>query len=387
MHKVHLNPFGKLKYKKRLFKRYATTKIKTSEDLYEGRSICILKMYCLIHGVVLNTKSRKHFSTKIFALLLAFFYEVNSWLYFHIAYLRDDMTQSRNIVRMACNFLFYLLDLMKRYYLYNRDRNLINLVKKTLNLCSQMPSNNMNKLSLRLLLFIFTYDALRINIELFYYIFILSNMQFDKLKISNSVNYPKISIYLTFFCISWKTANSCVAAYFYTICFILKSCLIGITKLSNQYGSQIGAFILLYNEITEITKEFNDMLQVIFFSTFVNNLGSLFYDAFNMIGNDNISDVFYRALNLVLPLMCFLTICLSASSLSNVGKNAKNILMKLRNVRRKEDIKTRFPKISDEYLGFTIFDSIVIDKSFIMSSFANLLSYSVMIATFNQTQY
>lgn len=381
---MHLNRSIKLKYKKQFFKPCATKKIKPSEDLYKGRSICILKIYFLIHGVVLNTNSR---STKIFTLLLAFFYELNSWLYFHIAYLRDDMTQSRNIIRMACNFLFYLLDLLQRYYLYNRDRNLINLLRKTLNLCSQMPSNNMNKLSLRLFIFIFSYDALRISIELFYYIFILPNMHFDKLKISNSVTYPKTSIYLTFFCISWKIANSCVAAYFYTICFILKSCLIGVTKLSNQYVSQIGAFILLYNKITEMTKEFNDMLQVIFFSTFVNTLGSLFYDAFNMIGNDNTSDVIYRALNLVLPLMCFLAICLSASSLSNAGKNTKNILMKLRNVRRKEEIKTRFPKLSDEYLGFTVFDSIIIDKSFITSSFASLLTYGVMIATFNQTQY
>lgn len=386
MHSIHSNPFIKLKNQS--CKPYATTKVKPTKDLYTRRSICILKAYFLIHGVGFNAASKKHFSRKIFTLFLAFFYEINSWLYFHIAYLRDDMTQSRNIIKMVCNFLFYLLNLMQRYYLYKRDINLIDLLKKTLHICNQMPSNNSTKkFSLRLFIFVFSYDAFRINLELFYYIFISSKVHYDRLKILNSVNYPKIFVYLTFFCMNWKTVNSCTAAYFYTICFILKSCLIGIEKFSNQYTSQISDFILLYNKITEITKEFNDMLQVIFFSTFAFSLGLLFYDAFNMINNDIISDLFYRALNLILPLTCFLIICLSASSLSNAGKNAKNILKKLRNIRRKKEIKTRFPKISEEYLGFTIFDSIIIDKSFIMSSFTGLLTYGVMIATFNQTQY
>ena len=215
---------------------------------------------------------------------------------------------------------------------------------------------------------------------------LLQTSRYRKLNLfySNKV-YTKIILHLIYFCKLWKATCPCTGIYLYFICVLLRSMLIQIVNLADAKKSkhEINTLILLYIKTNEIIRECNSQLQVIFFSTFLIVLGTIFYDALSIIIWNNAYNSIVRLLQVSLSTLCFLCICLSASSVLNAGKNAKYFLLKNRSSVAKE-LEHFKPIIESEVCGFTIFDSIVIDKSFILSSFGVLLTYGVIIMTFNQ---
>lgn len=349
----------------------------------------LLKIYFLIHGIGLDIKSKKTSQArKIISIFLGVFIETNSWLYFFIAYFKDDFSNSRNKTRMISNLTFHSLDLMQRIWFFNTDRKLMNLVNKIIKIYSQMPNNDIKKLKIFLLVFIFISDALRFAAFICVSIFISNDPLFHKIKIFNTnITYPVICIQVTYFCVIWRKTAPCAAIYLYSLCYFLKSILNRIHQLGTHDYLRVNLLIMPYNKTVDVTKELNDTLQFMLFSTLAISLGSVFYEGFNLMTAENaFLYLFARIFRLLLSFFTFVGTCLSASFVIIVGKNTRRVLQKLKNVQIKTEKKQYDLYVDDDFLGFVIFDSIVIDKNFILSSFGVLLTYGVMIATFNQTK-
>lgn len=352
-----------------------------TELQYIKKCTHILQTMFLLHGINFSIGKK----IRVVSILLSVFYETNAWLYFYITYLTDDMSKTRNQTRMIINFIFHTLEFAQRLYLFKVDRKLVKLISRFLKLYFEIGTTySARKLNFTLSAVTFINTMLKILIYACMYQIIVDDPSFNNLKILNTeINYPMISVYITYFCVVWKTTTPCIAVYFYVMCSLLKSTFKITQKLALQYGHATEPCISIYDKTLKVATELNDIFQLLFYLTFTISLGSVFYGAFNIMGNKNIINLTYRLFSLSLYLITFLTICLSASSVLNSSKNTKRVFFNLGNTK----IMKKYPtEVYDEFLGFKILDSVIIDKSFILSSFGALLTYGVMIATFNQTK-
>lgn len=366
------------------YKRFTQSEVMkrdTTEVQNIKKCMRILQTMFLMHGINFSIGKK----TRVVSILLSVFYETNAWLYFYITYLTDDMSKTRNQTRMIINFIFHTLEFAQRLYLFKVDRKLIKLMSRFLKLYFEIDTTYTTRnLSLILIAATFINTVLKILIYACMCQIIVNDPSFNNLKILNTeITYPMISVYITYFCVVWKTTTPCIAVYFYGMCCLLKSTFKKTQKLTLQYGYATEPCISIYNKTLKVTTELNDIFQLLFYITFTISLGSIFYGAFNIMGNKNIINITYRFFSLSLYLITFLTICLSSSSLLDSSKNTKRVFFNVGNTIR---MKKYITEVDDEFLGFKILDSVIIDKSFILSSFGALLTYGVMIATFNQTK-
>lgn len=373
--------------RKQILLKSMQIKRKTMEIFYNENFINILKFYFLIHGINFNANNKNYSSTKLVSIILAIFYEINAWIYFYFTVTIHDLTQSKDITKLMCYIFFFLIDLRQRFYMFKKNKTFIKLLTKIIEIQSVNSVINARNIKSSLLIFIICVEVIKL---LTYCVFAyLSISEESDLNIKKLFNTNSNS-FLTFICINifflhWKNTYPCVTIQFNRTCFLIKSLLHGIEGSAFHFDEDINKCISLFNHTLAITKELNDFFQTIFITSFIITLGLVFQSAFNLIGCNDILYIILETLYLILPLLCFIIICLSSSSLSSSVKNTKNLLLKLRNLPRK-DKRKHVPKIMEDFDGFTIFDSITIDKSFILSSFGTLLTYGVMIATFNQVK-
>lgn len=373
--------------RKQILLKSMQIKRRTIEIFYNENFICILKFYFLIHGINLNTNNRKCNYTRLISIILAVFYEINAWVYFYFTATIHDLTQSKDVTKLMCYVFFFLIDLRQRFYLFKKNKTFLKLLTKIIEIHSETSIIIARNIKSSLLIFIFCVESIKL---LTYCVFAyLSISEESDLSIKKLFN-TNSNFFITFICINifllhWKNTYPCVTIQHNRICFLIKSLLHGIEESAMRFNEDISKCISLFNYTLEITKELNDLFQTLFITTIIITLGLVFQSVFNLIGCNDIWYILLETLYLVLPMSCFITMCLSSSSLSSSVKSTNNLLLKLRNVHRK-DKRKYVPKINEDFFGFTIFDSIIIDKSFILSSFGTLLTYGVMIATFNQVK-
>lgn len=73
--------------------------------------------------------------------------------------------------------------------------------------------------------------------------------------------------------------------------------------------------------------------------------------------------------------------CLFSSSVTNAAVGLEDVMLS-QSVGRNREIQFLL-KVKGRFLGFTLLDSLVIDKSLILSATGSLLTYCLMVATFN----
>lgn len=363
-------------------------KRRNSPQLRMDQCFHLLKIHFLFHGISLDIDSKNScYSRKAISKFLVVFLEINSWLYFFITYLKGDFSNSPNKTRIISNLIFDSLDTVHRIWLCRSDRNLVNLVNEIIEVYSQMPNTDIKKFKKLLFIFIFISDTLRFAAFICVSIFMSNDPQFHKIKIFNTnITYPVICLQITYFCVIWKKTAPCAAIYLYSLCYFLKTTLNRIRELGTHNYIRVNALIVSYNKIVDIITELNGILQFTLISTLAISLGSVFYEAFNLMTEERIVYLISRIFRLLISIFTLTGTCLSCSFVLIAGKNTRKVLQKLK-TRQRKTINFQYNlDIDDDFLGFVIFDSIVIDKSFILSSFGVLLTYGVMIVTFNQAK-
>ena len=338
----------------------------------------VLNIYYWIHGVGIS--KRKGILTKCMATLLTGFYVTNSFVFFTIQCNLLGVTDS-NVKNLGVLFLVFSLGLSQRWLLLSRKGRLYIVVKRLQKMMSTNFKLYKRTTKLKVIFLLILVDA---------YVFALyisvsrsirgAALFVDSNSTLNNTDEYGLSnvIYLNLFFIHWSDIGLLIAIYFVTICHILKVLFSKLEEKANENTMIYDRLVSKYNESIDICKEVNDVFSAIVLLAFVNLLSSVFYHSFNIFFED--ADI-SRYLTMVFSYLVFATMCYSASAVSTSAFNAKYTIEKSEMLMEGKSAQV----LNTNFVGFTILDSVIIDKSFILSSTGVLVTYGVMIATFNVT--
>lgn len=204
------------------------------------------------------------------------------------------------------------------------------------------------------------------------------------------VSYFKSSriLQVTLFLEMWGYATPCIPVYFCCFCCAFKNIILEVKeKNSKELLVNVGVINEEYKRIlilnTAINKAFHNMLLI----TFMILSGKLLYYTYNVIFNIYFitgMNAIHRILNIVFYFVRFLMICISASSVSTAASELRNSIhdLQIENCDRWQYFRLTM-KMNDNFVGFKLLDSVALDKSLIIVLLGSLISYGVMIATFN----
>lgn len=359
--------------------------LKTAKEVYK-----ILNISFWMHGIVLITDglSQRKNDIKMF-VALCFVLLIDGIMLYHLLavyiYYKDISKIAIDVTVETC---FFIVGLIQRCVFYYRQTDLISILIRLSRLHSPIFNNSKLKLKWKLLVIIMTSDAIIIMLLIAYFcpLMIPTNTGLShKFNVTNIM--PEELNYVREFCVSWKKLNMSVAIYFCAICFILEETLIVLKECAGNVNFKNDFLVAAYNEMLDITKEANDSFSLMLLLGIVMTLSSIFYHAYNYVFNETDTEHIkvFRILVLFYQGFCLFLICFSASSVSNHASDAQYEIEKAANEYSFEKEGYHKVKLNSHYFGFTILDSITIDRSLIFSAIGVLLTYGVMIATFNMS--
>lgn len=178
--------------------------------------------------------------------------------------------------------------------------------------------------------------------------------------------------------------------YFHFVCYVLtqtlKNCAYSIEKKKSDKIRSL----LMKKDIFDILSKVIQKLhaQLFFLSAFILTLSflTLFQTLFDPVYDMN---VFYPSLfTLIGNFSCFIIICFSSSSVTNSYTSLRHAFQRLLLQNYKdEDVVLVLTICRKKHLGFTLLDSVTIDKSLAADVLGTLLTYGIIIATMWQTSH
>lgn len=337
----------------------------------------ILNIYLWIHGFGFTQKfccSWKNILIFAISFIFAAVCNVCSLQEVVVIY-RIDRQLSRRV-------LLYLLknmaEIMQRVFLYRERQKLIALVKRISALNASFNPVKTFNFKIKLTAFLFIHDVLLI-------LTILINFYFIRKK------YPRLDTKSKargmFFIVRWSFALPPMTTYFCSICFLLKRTLNAFkTKMRIDLNKDPEKIIQIYTVIMSIISEVNHVFHNMIVSGLVSFLSHSFLNILTALtSSEQLSILSLLSVNIFLLYnICYITaISILSSSVSNDVSKIKDAFYEASSHLSRTTFIRIFFKISEKFEGFILFDSIPIDKSFVLMILSLLTTYSVMFATFS----
>lgn len=342
----------------------------------------VLNIYYWIHGVGIS--NNKGNCLKYLATGLTIFYVANSFVLFIIQCNLLGITES-NLKNLSVLFLVFSLGLCQRWLLLLRKRRLYVIVNRLHKILIRNFTLYKRNIKCTVFLLLIIADGYLVGLFVSVVRSLRGAALFQEANITNNATEVlglSDVIYLNLFFIHWSDIGLLIAIYFVAVCHILQVLFSKIKEKASNSNANFDCIIPIYTEAVDICKETNDIFSPVVLLTFVNLLSSVFYHAFNIFIND--ADL-SRYLTMIFGYVVFVTMCYVASTVTATAIDAKYMLQKSVPERMFQE-KQKFAQIFNiNFVGFTILDSVIIDRSFILSSTGVLVTYGVMIATFHLT--
>lgn len=185
----------------------------------------------------------------------------------------------------------------------------------------------------------------------------------------------------------WSYVSPFIVIYFCCFCSALKQTINGlIQKFQKGEYMDITYLDRICTEISNLISDISEGLHDILLLVFIILLGNVFYHTYSIFVEKSMTEfmLFYRILNIIICFFRFVAICTFSSSVSKAGSELKRIIYNL-----KFKINDRWmyfrliAKINDKFVEFKLLDNIKLDKSLILASVGTMVTYGIIIATFN----
>lgn len=342
-----------------------------------------------LHGFSFSIKFKqtcKHIFLLVISILLFIIFEGNSFyaMASHFSIMHNGKTDLENCV---LGFIL-VFEEMLRISLYMTGRKHTFLTNRLLKLYSRVTSKKLTKFKYASFFILLFNDILNVNVM----VTIFSEHGFSDMftYLGNNHKYGYIPapystavFYASVFIGDWCAMTYFIPIYFCSICFILKKILHELTnKVLRRNISCLATVQHVYYKVGELISAVNQTLHISLLITFVVLLGKVFFACYKVIFK-NENRIMYR-ITPILSFARFVFMCLFASSVSNAASNFKDALY---NVSFRKNVKWNnmefFNKVNTDFIGFKLLDSLIIDKNLIMSSLGSLLTYGILIATFD----
>lgn len=287
---------------------------------------------------------------------------------------------SDNSIRVAVLVVGNVLALLQRYFLYSRTAVLNEIMRRLLNVYSRIPnSNSPPDFRFPVLAMLLTSDIFLILILILFLSTLDQNPFYHVMGKSLSDGWLRFA----FVCSFWKNIGQCATLYFTFVCLVLKGAFSGLGEITCGDVTERNHLVNTYNELVDVAKSVNETFHPAILATLVECLIQVFNQSFNLYFMRSVSLVHsaYKFLQAIYCYIRFMLICASASSATGAALNAKYRIHKFSGAKWVRAV----PKLSKYYPAFTLLDSIIIDRSLVLTASGILLTYGVMIATFSES--
>lgn len=350
----------------------------------------ILNIYFWIHGIGLPKVYKsvsKTYIVSITSFILAVFYEGNMIYYLLIRHrINHDLELYFKTLFIFINYV--IIGMVQRYYIFSSRKKFCSIFNRVVHLYSIISKKqSKNFLKYKLVSIMIFADVLSmVGVILVYYTVLWpSSVGTEKKRdeIKDILFLHTKWSFVAFLSMYLKNTCFCIALYFGFICTIVKEILFCLEKKVCRFHFKTESLVELFNETLDITKKTNGVFSNVIFVAFVFSLGAVFYQMLDLLFNRHgVAYIYaYRFIATMWYFLPFLIVCLSSSSITEAAENFKYSIEK----ERKAELKSLRASctINQHFFGFTVLDSIIIDKSLILSAGGILLSYGMLIATFN----
>lgn len=358
--------------------------------------IYVISIYLWVHGIGFTGRCRRNFKNSVQLLLsfsLIFIFESNRL--FTISY--DLILIVYGDGKIDKDFIFvYILTTVEwflRFSLFAKRNVLMLMMKRVFDLYSNIISQNTKKFKLVLIFVLLSMDACTLlQYVCFCYCYIKLGILKDSVETELykifwgfSISTSAIINYIKEFLLHWSSMMIFVPFYFCSLCFALKNILIeSKKKLIREKDISYQSLFEIHDEISQLISYVNGNMQFLLLSTMFVLLGNIFYCAYAVMFTKNaLSCPSYHYACITLYCTVFIAMCLFASSVTNAAVDLENMIL-ARPIIHYGDRGVQFlQKVKGGFIGFKLLDSLIIDKNLILSATGSLLTYGLMIATFN----
>lgn len=353
----------------------------------------LLNTYLCFHGLTSAGKfeiSCKNLFLYAVSIIFMVINEVNK-LYF-IQFLSVNLHVSQNKRSRNVLIILLILDYLIRILFFIKRNKLNHIIHRMLKLYSAIVTQMDFKYAVNLTLMLVINDIC--TISTFYFHFLMPNTSFSFRKQVDNFTFGYLSVPISttlyYFCIfmeMWGILTPLIPVYFCCFCFALKTIINEFNKrlrkashIDFNFCEEICTKLL--NLTSDINAAFHSMLLV----AIIFHIGHVFYHSYNWLTSKTSTwfILAYRIPSISIAFIRFLIICIFASSASKAGSELKRTICNV--AFRKEDrwkYLRLVIKTNDSFVEFKLLDSLVIDRNLILSSIGGIVTYGIIIATFN----
>lgn len=309
---------------------------------------------------------RKMFKT-VCSFILATISEVFSFLYVFIR-VQHSYALTKNIGKVEIILVIgHTLEVTLRFLLIVHRKNISQFNAKLLNIHEIYSKRNFSGLKYKIFLILVFSDLITL-----FYVFLLIYSHISWLS-SNKFYYVLFIIF------NWQMMTLTVPALFCWFCFILNNIFqemknhllrqdINMQKLNNDFDKTANLLIL-------INKTLHNMLLITFFVL----LSWIFQESYQLIFKRSNTDIENARV------LCFMVsgvtrivlMCMFSARVSNTASEVKELIIK-----RSSSITPFLYYLQNKTVGFTLLDTFCIGKSYIVTITGSLITYGMLIATF-----
>lgn len=352
-----------------------------------------LDIYLWIHGVgfVHGFQCRKRYILSTLMSLILILITETFHLYSIFRTFNKITIFRFNINKKTIIFATVLiLEFALRILLYVKRKSLKKLIRQIGEIYSMVTHRNMLNFKFKLSVILLVCDVSTIVTLLFMCSQFSSSLFGD---ISDSYYFGVIPpphsskiFYISLFIIDWNTLSLILPIYFCWYCYVLKLTLNELKKnVSHKQNVQVDDLENMYDKVVDliclVNKKFHSMLII----AYTILLLWMFYESYILTFTEVKSaiEMVFHLMYMISCVLRFTLSCLFASSVTKAAQGLKEMIYKLQ---FEANDCNNFPfllKIHEQFVGFTLFDTFIIGKNLIVSSVASLVTYGIMIATFN----
>lgn len=350
----------------------------------------LLNIYLSLHGLSCVVKFKWNFPNLILFALLTFYILTNiiSKL-FSIIDLIIKCKWERNCFSLT---VLLILELMLIILFFLKRKKLNCLYHHVEKIYSSYLPQTVLKHRNSLIIILLINDIYTISAFFLYYLMLEPDRQFRYLGDNYTFGFAsqKSSLPLYIFCVfmeKWGSLALFIPVYFYCFCFALKQRINAFKKkIEKEHNVDLKTLCELCTEISNLTSEINKALHDISLLVFVILLGYVFYHTYSILVAKSMTEymLLYRISNTLIYFVRFVAICSFASSTSEAGSELKKTIYDL-NVKHGDrwNFFHLFIRINEKFVEFKLLDSLVINKNLILAAMGSLVTYGIIIATFN----
>lgn len=212
--------------------------------------------------------------------------------------------------------------------------------------------------------------------------------------LGNNFTYGYISaptstplFYLSVFLQIWGFANPFIPIYFCFICSVFMQIIHGFkNKLQKVKDTDYNSLDQICTKVLKLTSDINAVFHDILLVEFIILLGSVLKNTYSILLEESLMEfvLVERISNTVVYFIRFVMICVFASTASKAGLELKNsILSYVAKSHERWKSLLLVIKINESFVEFKLLDSLVLDKNLVLAAVGSIVTYGIIIATFN----